>query len=46
MAIDLANPNVIANTDFISIAEPMFEYHLTLRELESYIENHYKKYIS
>lgn len=46
MANVLANPNAFVNTNFESMAEPMFEYHLVLREIENYIETNYKKYIS
>lgn len=46
MASVLANPNAFSNTDFENIADPMFEYHLVLREIENYIENNYKKYVS
>lgn len=46
MADVLANPHLFQNNDFTNMADPMFEYHLTLRKIENYIEEHYKKYIS
>lgn len=45
MAESLANPNAFKNTDFEMMAEPMYAFHLTLREIENYINENYKKYI-
>lgn len=45
MADVLANPMIFQNTDFENMADPMYEFHLILREIEIYIEKHYKKYI-
>ncbi|MBP2617861.1 hypothetical protein J2772_003041 [Chryseobacterium jejuense] len=36
---------IFKNTDFENMADPMYEFHLILREIETYIEKHYKKYI-
>lgn len=46
MADALADPNRYSNTDFSTMADSMFEYHLILREIEIYIEDNYKKYIT
>ncbi|SEM64226.1 hypothetical protein SAMN05421856_10522 [Chryseobacterium taichungense] len=45
MADVLANPIIFKNTDFENMADAMYEFHLILREIEIYIEKHYKKYI-
>lgn len=44
MANVLASPEAFRNTDFETMAEPMYEFHLTLREIENYINKNYKKY--
>lgn len=46
MAGVLENPHNYDDTDFKTIAESMYEYHLTIREIGYYIDKNYKKYIS
>lgn len=46
MAQYIANPRQYGNSDFSVMGKPMFEYYLNIQEIEIYIEENYKKYIS